>query len=179
MSTPEAPIPKKFWAMVQWTIQNHPWIFFLVAIERAAERDFTRASVFGAIFVANLLVASRWDEIGGYLQRRKKMLPYLALGGLGILLLGIAVGALWNGGPAATPTVVAGTKETGRIAWNFEEAANGLGYFLGFNRQNQDEVRISGFAAHGRNTSNDPITELKGFIRSDVTNEEWPIYLQA
>jgi len=69
--------------------------------------------------------------------------------------------------------------DTGRIAWNFEEAASGLNYFLGFNRQNQEETRISGFTAHGKNITNDPITEFKGYIRSDVTNEQWPIYLLA
>jgi hypothetical protein len=118
MSTPEAPIPKKFWATVHWTVQNHPWVFFLVSIERVAEHDFQLAAVFAAIFVANLFVASRWDEIGGYLQRRKRMLPYLALGGLGILFLGVAIGALWNRGLSLNvPAVVA----TGRITWNFEQ----------------------------------------------------------
>ena len=36
-----------------------------------------------------------------------------------------------------------------------------------------------GFQAHGKNTSTDPITEFSGFIRSDRTNEQRPMYILA
>src|SRR5947209_5664429 len=98
MSTPDAPIPKKFWAAIRWTVENHPWIFFLVAIERLAERHFDTAAVFAAIFVADLFIASRWDAFGSFLQRRKRMFPYLVLGAFGLVLIGIAFGGLWAGG---------------------------------------------------------------------------------
>jgi len=126
MSTPDAPIPKRFWAAVHWTVQNHPWVFFLAAVERLAERDFTLGAVFAAIFVANLFVASRWDEIGGYFQRRRNMLPYLALGALGLLFLGISIGVLWSKGAALSVSV---SSNTGRIVWNFDQMAAGQANF--------------------------------------------------
>ena len=68
---------------------------------------------------------------------------------------------------------------TGRIAWNIEQAAQGGAYFLNMIRLNDQEIRILGFQAHGKNNSNDPITEFSGYIRSDATNARRPIYLQA
>jgi hypothetical protein len=176
MSTPDAPIPKSFWGAVHWTLQNHPWIFFLVAIERLAERDFVLGAVFAAIFVADLFVASRWDEIGGYLQRRKSMLPHLALGAPGLLFLGISIGVLWSKGASLTISVAG---NTGRIIWNFDQMAAGQANFLNLSRLNQDEIRVVGFGAHGRNTSTDPISEFKGYVRSDLTNARLPILIAA
>jgi hypothetical protein len=62
MSAPEAPVPKSLWAKVQWTLQQHPWVFFLIAMERLAEHDFQLAAVFGAIFVADLFMPLRGSE---------------------------------------------------------------------------------------------------------------------
>src|SRR5262249_7968585 len=33
--------------------------------------------------------------------------------------------------------------------------------------------------AHGRNTSKDPITEFRGYVRSDLTNNRMPIFIMA
>ncbi len=66
---------------------------------------------------------------------------------------------------------------TGRIVWNFDQAARGDAYFLNMNRLNDQEIRIIGFGAHGRNNSRDPISEFSGFMRSDLTNAQLPIYL--
>lgn len=181
MSAPEAPIPKTFLAIIHWIVQNHPWVFFLVAVERLAEGDFQRAAIFATIFVVNLFVASQWDEIGGFAQRRKMMLPYLALGALGALFIGIAIGALWRGPAAPLADVQSATSapKTGRIVWNFEQHLNATANFLNINRLNQDEARVSGYGAHGRNTSADPISEIKGYVRSDLTNTRLPILIMA
>ncbi|MGP0060457.1 MAG: hypothetical protein ACLPID_14325 [Beijerinckiaceae bacterium] len=184
MSTPEAPIPKKFWAMVGWTVQNHPWIFFLVAIERMAEHDFRLAAVFAAIFVANLFVASRWDEFGGYLQRRKRMLPYLAIGAIGLLLVGIAVGALWNDGISSGNL---GRANTGRLIWNFDDPAKlNTDFFLimasmtsNMAGATSNDIRVGGVQAIGKNTSGDPVSQFKGFVRVDRTNKTEIFYLIA
>jgi hypothetical protein len=161
-------------------VQNHPWVFFLVSVERFAEGHVQQAAIFATIFVANLFVASRWDEIGGFAKRRKMMLPYLALGALGVLFLGIAIGALWRGtlvAEATTTTTVA--PKTGRIIWNFEQQLNGTANFLNLNRLNQEEIRVIGYGVHGRNTSTDPVTEISGYIRSDLTNARLPVLLMA
>lgn len=189
MSAPEAPVPKTFWAIIHWIVQNHPWVFFLVFVERLAEGHYQQAAIFAAIFVANLFVASRWDEIGHFAQRRKMMLPYLALGALGALFIGIALGALLRGAPAGTaeqPTAVA--PKTGRIIWNFEQQLNGTANFLTMGRlaqgtspdhMNKGEIKVVGYGVHGRNTSSDPVSELSGYVRSDLTNARLPIFLMA
>jgi hypothetical protein len=176
MSTPEAPVPTKFWATVQWTVQNHPWVFFLVAIERLAEGHFDTAAVFAAIFVADLFVASRWDAFGNYLQRRRGMLPYLALGALGLLLVGIAVGALWTGGVGLSPM----RPNTGRLVWNFDDPAKQASdYILVMSSGGPGSLRIGGIQITGKNTSSDPVTQFKGYIRVDRTNKSSPFYLVA
>lgn len=72
------------------------------------------------------------------------------------------------------------TSDTGPIDWNMELTAHTGGYFLGMYKQlpNQ-EIRILGFQAHGKNNSNDPISKFSGYIRSDLTNATLPIYIMA
>src|SRR6476660_9782420 len=167
MSTPDAPIPRKFWSAVHWTLQNHPWVFFLAAVERLAERDFTLGAVFGAIFVVDLFVAPRWEEIGGYLQGRKRMLPYLALGALGLLLVGISIGAIWNAGWSLTAK-----PNTGRLVWNFDDPAKlNTDFFLVIAGTTAKDIRIGGIQVVGKNTSGDPVTQFRGLMRIDRTNK--------
>lgn len=176
MSTPEAPVPEKFWAAVQWTIQQHPWVFFLVAIERLAEGHFDTAAIFAVIFVADLFVASRWDVLGTYVQRRKRMLPYLALGALGVLLVGIAIGGFWTGGVSLGSI----RPNTGRLVWSFDDPAKqATDYMLVMSSTNPGDLRIGGIQTVGKNTSGDPVTQFKGYIRVDRTNKTDPFYLVA
>lgn len=67
--------------------------------------------------------------------------------------------------------------ETGRIAWNFDQTASGAGYFLNMTRTGNQEIRVYGFQAHGKNNSSDPVTQFSGYIRSDLTNVQRPILL--
>jgi hypothetical protein len=55
----------------------------------------------------------------------------------------------------------------------------GESFFLAIGRINDQELRVVGFQAHGKNTSTDPISDINGFVRSDRTNEQRPIYLAA
>jgi hypothetical protein len=178
MSGTDEPIPKRLSAMVRWAIKNHPWAFFLICLERLADRDFKVAAVFGSIFVADLFVASRWDEIDGFVKRRKSMLLYLALGGAGLLLVGIAIGGLWNV-RLSTGTSLEAIAYTGRITWNFDQIIRGQANFLNLGRLNDGEIRVVGFGVHGKNTSKDPITEFRGYVRSDLTNAQLPIFVMA
>jgi len=70
-------------------------------------------------------------------------------------------------------------RSTGRIVWNFEQTARGAGWFLTLQRTNDQEIRFINFGAHGKNTSTDPITQFSGYVRSDLTNAQLPIYLLA
>lgn len=47
-----------------------------------------------------------------------------------------------------------------------------------YKQQNQ-EIRILGFQAHGKNNINGPIDDFSGFMRSDLTNKSLPIYILA
>jgi hypothetical protein len=172
----EVPIPRTLRGVVRWAINNHPWVFFLIALERVAERDYDRAALFAVIWLTNLFIASQWETIGNFWRRQKLLLVYVGLGALGLLLIGVAIGGLW--GSRITIASPSGSY-TGRIAWNFEQAAKGEAYFLNMGKLNQGEIRVVGFGAHGKNTSKDPITEFKGFVRSDITNAVLPIYLYA
>jgi hypothetical protein len=182
MAGGEPPIPDGFSAKIRWTLTYATsWMVPLVAIERFADQHYTAGWVLSALFAANLFIVSAWDRATILFARRRMTMFYLGLGLLSALGLGISIGKIMGQGGKDSVIEFGSqtTADTGRIAWNFEEAAKGLSYFLGLHRQNNEETRVSGFSAHGRNTSNDPITELKGYVRSDITNEEWPIYIGA
>ncbi|MEA2871117.1 MAG: hypothetical protein QOH67_1093, partial [Hyphomicrobiales bacterium] len=167
-------------AILKFLWNSSPFIFVLLALERGFEGHLWQAASCLIAFIINLLIVLKWDYLIRVVGSRKMTLFWVLLAVVSALVLGIAIGKLvgrvqiGNSTAIVTPTI-----ETGRIAWNFEEAARGLGYFLGFHRQGNEEVRISGFAAHGRNTSDDPITSLKGYVRSDITNQQFLIYVMA
>jgi len=69
--------------------------------------------------------------------------------------------------------------QVGNVVWNFEQTARGLGYFLTLQRVNGGEIRFINFGAHGKNTSNSPISQFSGYLQSDLTNARLPIYLLA
>ncbi len=73
------------------------------------------------------------------------------------------------------------SKETpnGPIVWNIEDNARGLGYFLNMWETQSHEIRVLGFQAHGKNITGDPIQHMHGYMRSDLTNAQIPIYLHA
>jgi hypothetical protein len=81
-------------------------------------------------------------------------------------------------GPAAYDRAV-GLGHSDKVAWNLEQAAAGEGYFLNMLKLSDGEIRVLGFQAHGKNNKADPINELSGTFRSDVTNIPLPIYLLA
>ncbi len=80
--------------------------------------------------------------------------------------------------PAAYERVV-GTGRSDNVAWNLEQAAIGESYFLNMLKLSNGEIRVLGFQAHGKNNKIDPIIELSGYVRSDVTNISLPLYLLA
>lgn len=70
-------------------------------------------------------------------------------------------------------------RSDGKIAWNLNDAAAGNGFFLNMIRAPNQEIRVLGFQAHGKNISNGPVYELSGHIRSDLTNLQRPIFVLA
>jgi hypothetical protein len=83
-------------------------------------------------------------------------------------------------GPAIYQRAVGtNSRPIGKVVWNFDSAAGGGGWFLGMFKTNQQEIRVLGFQAHGKNITKDPIHELKGWMRSDITNVEKQIYIMG
>jgi hypothetical protein len=72
-----------------------------------------------------------------------------------------------------------GSPNTGKIIWNFEQTAHGGGYFLTMQKLGDEEIRVIGFGAHGKNNSSDPISQFSGYMRSERTNAQIPIYVLA
>lgn len=169
-------IPEKLGPLLRWVVANLAWILPLVALEQLAEERYRFALYFGIAAGLDIAIGATFHVFTNFLRRwRGNMtgLILIAIGLCGALGLGIAIGGLLIRWPAA----VAGAPATGRITWSFDQP--GDNYFLAMSRLNDQEIRVAGFQAHGKNTSPDPITEFSGYIRSDLTNAERPIYLQA
>jgi hypothetical protein len=72
--------------------------------------------------------------------------------------------------------------DTGPIIWTLEPSAKGNGYFLNMQKilnQPNQEIRVLGFQAHGKNVANSPISNFRGYLRSDLTNVQIPIFIYA
>lgn len=63
--------------------------------------------------------------------------------------------------------------KTDDITWSFDTDAGF--YFLAMVGGKGQEPWVDSFQAHGRNNMDEPISRVSGFIRSDVTNAEFPI----
>jgi hypothetical protein len=62
----------------------------------------------------------------------------------------------------------------GVLTWEQLDAEYPLGILSGF-IQEDGGVRISSFHAKGHNHSKEPITDVAGYIRSDITNQQFPM----
>jgi hypothetical protein len=172
----DADIPNRFGPAMRWVIAGIAlFVFFLIAAEKFNEGQYTAGTINAILFVVTFIIAVKWTAMANAWARwRGKMSAFfVGLGLCGALALGIALGGLLNRpGQLGFPT-----QSTGRIVWSFDQPVES--YFLAMTRLNDEEIRVGGFQAHGKNTSTDPISEFSGFVRSDRTNEQRPIYLSA
>ena len=121
-----------------------------------------------------------WPIVCSHLPARKSVALYwngrakthITL--LGALLLAIGIGGAVGSGDLS---FWRSTEYTGPIVWNFDEAARGAGFFLGMFKTVNQEIRVLGFQAHGKNSSSNPVREFSGAVRSDITNVTHPIYI--
>lgn len=168
-------IPSNFWLAIRWVLAVIAlFVFFLLAAESFKDGQAGVGGVFSALFVGTFIVAVKWERIATFLARwRGKMVfTLIVLGLCGALALGVAIGGLLLRSGPLTPVA-----PSGRITWGFDQP--GDSFFLNIGRLNDQEPRVVGFQAHGKNTSTDPITEFSGAMRSDRTNEQRPIFLLA
>ncbi|SRR5713101_1013112 len=95
--------------------------------------------------------------------------------GLAIVMTGLIVGCL---GAGAAALLISTSRPRGDIAWNFE-AAKPLQYFLAMVGGAGEESWVLGFQATGQNNMEGPISHVSGFIRSDITNAQFPMRLDV
>jgi len=173
----DADIPDRMWPAIRFVLVGIAlFVFFLISAEKFNDGQYGLGILNAVLFIATFLLAVKWHKITAYLGSRKMISIFIGLAIVGALALGIAIGGLITN---RYTQFVGAAPSTGRVVWNFDQTASGQGYFLNMTRLGTDEIRVAGFQAHGKNTSNDPISQFKGYIRSDLTNEELPIYLVA
>ncbi len=123
-----------------------------------------------------------WPLISSHLPSRQGIADYWKgqakthASMIGVLLLGLGIGGTVSNGDHGLWKV---SPDNGRIVWNLEETASGHGYFLNMQKPADQEPRIVGFGAHGKNISSEPISDFDAYLRSDTTNETLPIYIVA
>jgi len=174
----DADIPSRFGPATKWvTAGIFLFVFALGISESAHAREPVATAVYCILFIATFIIAVKWKQISDAVARwRGKMVFALIVVGLaGALALGVAIGGLLG----RFGQINGATGDTGRIAWNFQQIDSGQANFLNMIRLNQEEIRVVGVGAHGKNTSKDPVTEFSGHVRSDLTNARLPIFIMA
>jgi hypothetical protein len=94
--------------------------------------------------------------------------------------LAAVLAIIYFAGPTLYKRTIGQNAQYGNILWNFEQTAQGFGYFLTLQRvTGQSEIRLINFGAYGKNISKSPISQFSGYLQSDLTNARLPIYLLA
>jgi hypothetical protein len=171
----DAAIPDRYGPAIRWAIAGIAlFVFFLLGAEEFKDGKYVSGGIFAALFIVTFVIAVKWEQIAAFLGRDKVTLTLIGVGMLCALGLGLVIGALiTRGSPTDAP------KSTGRIEWNFKQMDSGQANFLNMIRLNQEEIRVVGIGAHGKNTSKDPITEFIAYVRSDLTNARLQIFIMA
>ena len=127
-------------------------------------------------------IAMQWKRVAKLSPRLSKTAALIATDArvwVGILMV-LFVPLTWGGFASSLMGGVGpGSSDSDRVAWNMEQTVRGGGYFLNMTKTNDQEIRVLGFQAHGKNNSNGPISQFSGYMRSDLTNAQRPIYILA
>lgn len=181
MSNEHPEVPSQFGPALRWVVS---FVMLAVLVYGASESFRGGSARVGAVYsglaIAAFIIAVKWSAIVSLISRcapfARQKLPTLVavtifiVSVLGAFLVGRDVG---QGEGQTSPAI-------GNIVWNFEQTARGAGYFLNMQkRSDQNEIRVTGFGAHGKNISSLPIESFKGRLRSDLTNAEIPLYVLA
>ena len=173
----DAEIPDRIGPAARWAIAGiFLFVFVLGASDSFREGKPVVGSVYAVLFIVTFLIAVKWNRIADFAKERASHL-FRVLASIGILAAGIAIGTFVGRRPEfATPAAI------GDIIWNFEQTTKGSGYFLNMQKvllQPNQEIRVTGFGAHGKSNVNAPISDFKGYLRSDLTNVQIPIFIVA
>jgi hypothetical protein len=169
----DAEIPDQMGPATRWVIAGvFIFVFVLGASDSFREGNVQVGSIYTALFVASFLIAVFWKRIAA-IAKDNARLAFSILGAVAVFAAGITIGRFIGHREFATPAAI------GNIVWNFEQTANGNGYFLNMQGVGNQELRVTGFGAHGKNITSSPITKFSGYMRSEQTNVPLPIYIVA
>jgi hypothetical protein len=166
-------IPDRFEPAIRWLLA-----FVLLTVFALGASDSFRANnifsgcVYCAASLVTFVIAVKWRQIGRFARERGTAL-------LTGTVVFATICAIFTAGMFVGRRVLMTPAAIGDIVWNLEQSSQGNGYFLGMTRLNSDEIRVVGFQAHGKSNSAKPIEHFSGFMRSELTNEQIPIYLMA
>lgn len=180
MNVEHPEIPSKFGPALRWLVS---FVFISVFVYGASE-SFRSGKpavgmTYGGLALAALILAVKWNEIGNGVRsgaeftRQHRAIFGTCLGLVVLVSAAFFLGRSIGQTEGTTPPAV------GNVVWNFEQTARGVGYFLNLQRVQGLEWRVTGFGGHGRNISNHPIQQFTGYLRSDLTNVQLPIFLLA
>lgn len=91
----------------------------------------------------------------------------------GAVLGGLGARAYLRYREVAKQTAEPPADKTSNITWSFD--TDSRFYFLAMVGGKGQEPWVDSFQAHGRNNLDGPISHVSGFVRSDVTNAQFPI----
>jgi hypothetical protein len=169
----DAEIPDRIGPAARWVIAGvFIFVFVLGASDSFREGKPEAGWIYTALFVISFVIAVFWNRIASFAKGKAKAMLY-ALGVIALLAAGVAIGMSIGRREFATPASI------GNVVWNFEQTAHGNGYFLNMQKVGNQELRVTGFGAHGKNITSGPITKFSGYMRSEQTNVTLPIYIVA
>lgn len=180
MSVEHPEIPSRFGPAIRWLVS---FVLIAVLVYGASESFRGGKPAVGALYavlaIIALIVAVKWNEIGtwttkfGELAKRRRVVVGSCIAVAALVAIAFYSGRVIGQKEGTTPAAV------GNVVWNFEQTARGLGFFLNLQRVQGQELRVTGFGGQGRNISSRPIEHFSGYLRSDVTNIQLPIFLLA
>jgi hypothetical protein len=166
-------IPDRFAPAVRWVLAFVlVGVFALGASDSFRDKTFIAAGIYVVATLITFVAAVKWRQIGRFASEKGSLVLTI-----GVILGSIA--AIFTAGMFVGRRVLLTPAAIGDIVWNLEQTSQGAGYFLGMTRLNNDEIRVLGFQAHGKSNSSKPIEHFTGYMRSELTNEQIPIYLMG
>jgi hypothetical protein len=180
MSVEYPEIPSRFGPAIRWLVS---FVLIAVLVYGASESfrggKLAVGDIYAGLALLALIVAVKWNEIGARarkfsaLVKQRRVAVGSSIGIATLVAIAFCAGRAIGQKEGTTPPAV------GNVVWNFEQTARGVGYFLNLQQVQGQELRVTGFGGQGRNISSQPIEHFSGYLRSDVTNVQLPMFLLA
>ncbi|WP_108516882.1 hypothetical protein [Bradyrhizobium algeriense] len=151
--------------------------FAIKATENIADGHYFPGGVYAALAIVILLVGVYWAKLEILSARIGVAVTSSAAPVVLSMLTTVVLASVYFFGASVGRGQTVSPTPIGNVVWNLEQTARSAGWFLSMNKVGNGEVRVTGFSAHGRNTSSQPIKHFSGYMRSDLTNAQIPIFV--